>query len=104
MPLSEPLRPEVARQAVVSHQLLLLCSLIVARSVSHPVRPAAGVPPVTPRCPLPADAIVALGGGGDGSRGHAGCETILGRKRRESWSPLGPVSLTPRPSSSEDSL
>lgn len=74
----------------MSHQPLLLYPLIVERSVSHPVRPTAGVPLVTPRYPLSADAIVALGaggrvgGGGGRERGPAGCETILGRKRRES--------------------
>ena len=40
-------------------QPLLLSSLIVERSVSHPVGLTAAVPLVTPRCPLPADAIVA---------------------------------------------
>lgn len=59
MPLGEPLRPQVLRRAVVSCQLLLLYSLIVERSVSHPVRLTAGVPLVTPPCPLPTDAIVA---------------------------------------------
>lgn len=43
----------------MSRQPLLLYSLIVERSVSHPVRLTAGVPLVTPRCPLPTDAIVA---------------------------------------------
>ncbi len=43
----------------MSRQPLLLYSLIVERSVSHPVRLTAGVPLVTPQCPLPADAIVA---------------------------------------------
>lgn len=53
----------------MSHQPLLLYPLIVERSVSHPVRPTAGVPLVTPRCPLPADAIVAFVGGWGPSEG-----------------------------------
>lgn len=69
----------------MSCQPLLLYSLIVERSVSHPVRLTAGVPLVTPQCPLPADAIVAATGR-RGEPGPAGCETILGRKRRESRS------------------
>lgn len=69
----------------MSCQPLLLSSLIVERSVSHPVRPTAAVPPVTPQCPLPADAIVAAAGR-RGEPGPAGCGTILGRKRRESRS------------------
>lgn len=72
----------------MSCQPLLLYSLIVERSVSHPVRLTAGVPLVTPRCPLPADAIVAAAAAGRGEPGPAGCETILGRKRRESRSCL----------------
>lgn len=72
--------------AVMSCQLLLLYSLIVERSVSHPVRLTAGVPLVTPQCPVPADAIVAAPAAEERSPGPAGCETILGRKRRESRS------------------
>lgn len=86
LPLREPLGPEVPRYAVMSCQLLLLYSLIVERSVSHPVRLTAGVPLVTPQCPVPADAIVAALATEERRCGPAGCETILGRKRRESRS------------------
>lgn len=85
-PLMEPLRPEVPHQAVMSCQLLLLYSLIVKRSVSHPVSLTAGVPLVTPQCPVPVDAIVAAPAAEERRCGPAGCETILGRKRRESRS------------------
>lgn len=70
----------------MSCQLLLLYSLIVEGSVSHPVRLTPGVPSVTPQCPLPSDAIVAAPAAEQRRCGPAGCETILGRKRRESRS------------------
>lgn len=46
----------------MSCQPFLLYSLIVERSVSHPVRLTAGVPLVTPRCPLPAACYCGNGG------------------------------------------
>jgi len=85
-PLRELLRSEVPRKAVMSCQLLLLYSLIVERSVSHPVRLTACVPLVTLQCPVPVDAIVAAPAEEERRCGPAGCETILGRKRRESRS------------------
>lgn len=59
MPLNQPLGPEVPHSAAMSCQPLLLYSLIVERSVSHPFRLTAAVLLVTLWCPLPTDAIVA---------------------------------------------
>lgn len=75
----------------MSHQPLLLYSLIAERSVSHPVRPTAGVPLVTPRCPLPADAIVAYVDGwlglGVGGRRRTGAGAL--QDVRQFWEGRG---------------
>lgn len=65
------------------------CSLIVQRGVSHPVSPPPPSPPSVPAAPLWHHRVEGERARGRGGWGPAGWETIVGRKRRESWSPEG---------------